>query len=194
MATIQKFIRSKGIVYRVLIRKSGTKPISKTFSSKKLALQFAESINSNREENSIVAMVTPEMGLLEDPTMPAMYDATAEKRNPNISITIESSMASPTLCMTSRYRKKTGSRRANNARHTYLMGKSCSSLGISELLAKLEYAEILERTPSKRGFVSLMRDQIPPTTMAPTPKYRIFVFHIVHAVSCTFPSHPFIAE
>ena len=49
MATIQKFIRSKGIVYRVLIRKSGTKPISKTFSNKKLALQFAESINSNRE-------------------------------------------------------------------------------------------------------------------------------------------------
>ena len=39
----------KGIVYRVLIRKAGTKPISKTFTSKKLAIQFAESINSNRE-------------------------------------------------------------------------------------------------------------------------------------------------
>ena len=49
MATIQKFTRSKGIVYRVLIRKAGTKPISKTFTSKKLAIQFAESINSNRE-------------------------------------------------------------------------------------------------------------------------------------------------
>ena len=49
MATIQKFTRLKGIVYRVLIRKAGTKPISKTFTSKKLALQFAESINSNRE-------------------------------------------------------------------------------------------------------------------------------------------------
>ncbi len=49
MATIQKFTRSKGIVYRVLIRKAGTKPISKTFTSRKLAIQFAESINSNRE-------------------------------------------------------------------------------------------------------------------------------------------------
>jgi len=49
MATIQKFTRSKGIVYRVLIRKARTKPISKTFTSKKLAIQFAESINSNRE-------------------------------------------------------------------------------------------------------------------------------------------------
>jgi len=49
MATIQKFTRSKGIVYRVLIRKAGAKSISKTFTSKKLAIQFAESINSNRE-------------------------------------------------------------------------------------------------------------------------------------------------
>ena len=49
MASIQKFKRSKGIVYRVLIRKTGVKPISKTFTSKKLAIQFAENINSNRE-------------------------------------------------------------------------------------------------------------------------------------------------
>ena len=37
MATIQKFTRLKGIVYRVLICKAGTKPISKTFTSKKLS-------------------------------------------------------------------------------------------------------------------------------------------------------------
>jgi integrase len=49
MATIQKFTRLKGIVYRVLIRKADTKPISKTFTSKKLAIQFAQSIDSNRE-------------------------------------------------------------------------------------------------------------------------------------------------
>ena len=49
MATIQKFTRSKGIVYRVLIRKADTKPISKTFTRKKLAIQFAQSIDSNRE-------------------------------------------------------------------------------------------------------------------------------------------------
>ena len=49
MATIQKFTRSKGIVYRVLIRKAGTKPISKTFTNKKLAIQFVQSIGSNRE-------------------------------------------------------------------------------------------------------------------------------------------------
>jgi hypothetical protein len=48
MATIQKFTRLKGIVYRVLIRKAGTKPISKTFTSKKLAIQFAKSIDVYR--------------------------------------------------------------------------------------------------------------------------------------------------
>ena len=56
MATIQKFTRAKGDVYRVLIRKAGAKPISKTFSNKKLAIQFAKSMDikartklSNRE-------------------------------------------------------------------------------------------------------------------------------------------------
>jgi len=49
MATIQKFTRSRGVVYRVLIRKAGTKPISKTFTTKKLAIQFAQNIDSNRE-------------------------------------------------------------------------------------------------------------------------------------------------
>ncbi|MDB4598965.1 site-specific integrase [Candidatus Pseudothioglobus singularis] len=49
MSTIQKFTRAKGDVYRVLIRKAGSKPISKTFSNKKLAIQFAKSMDSNRE-------------------------------------------------------------------------------------------------------------------------------------------------
>jgi integrase len=49
MSTIQKFTRAKGDVYRVLIRKAGAKPISKTFSNKKLAIQFAQSMDSNRE-------------------------------------------------------------------------------------------------------------------------------------------------
>ena len=48
MAIIQKFTRLKGIVYRVLIRKADTKPISKTFTSKKLAIQFAKSIDVYR--------------------------------------------------------------------------------------------------------------------------------------------------
>ena len=49
MATIQKFKRSKGIVYRVLIRKADTKPISRTFSTKRLAVQFAQRVESDRE-------------------------------------------------------------------------------------------------------------------------------------------------
>jgi hypothetical protein len=49
MATIQKFKRLKGTVYRVLIRKADTKPISKTFSTKKLAVQFAQRVESDRE-------------------------------------------------------------------------------------------------------------------------------------------------
>ena len=35
----------------------------------------------NRELNNIVAMVTPDIGLFEEPTTPAMYAATDEKRN-----------------------------------------------------------------------------------------------------------------
>ena len=49
MATIQKRPRSKGNAYRVIIRKKGVKQISKTFSSKKLALQFAQRVESDRE-------------------------------------------------------------------------------------------------------------------------------------------------
>ena len=41
----------------------------------------------NKELNKIVAIVTPEIGLLDEPTTPAIYAATAEKRKPNINIT-----------------------------------------------------------------------------------------------------------
>jgi len=41
MATIQKLINKKGTSYRVLIRKRGLKPISRTFSNKKRATRFA---------------------------------------------------------------------------------------------------------------------------------------------------------
>ncbi len=41
MATIQKLTNKKGTSYRVLIRKKGLKPISRTFSSKKQATRFA---------------------------------------------------------------------------------------------------------------------------------------------------------
>src|SRR5690625_5486512 len=37
-------------------------------------------------DDKMVAMVTPEMGLFELPTNPAIYPATAEKRNPAITM------------------------------------------------------------------------------------------------------------
>jgi len=49
MATIQKLVRKKGVGYRVIIRKKGVKPISKVFKSKKLAVQFANKLESDRE-------------------------------------------------------------------------------------------------------------------------------------------------
>ena len=39
-----------------------------------------------KAENTIVVIVTPEIGLLLDPTRPAMYPATAEKANPAMSM------------------------------------------------------------------------------------------------------------
>jgi len=46
MSTIQKLSNKNGVSYRVLIRKKGLKVISKTFSTKRLASQFALKIES----------------------------------------------------------------------------------------------------------------------------------------------------
>ena len=48
MAYIQKVKRKKGNVYRVYIKKVGFKRVSKTFDSKRLAVQFVNSIESDR--------------------------------------------------------------------------------------------------------------------------------------------------
>ena len=50
MSTIQKISRAKGIVYRVLIRKSGIKAITKTFPTKKEAIQFSQKIEGSIQE------------------------------------------------------------------------------------------------------------------------------------------------
>ena len=47
MSTIQKLSNKNGVSYRVLIRKKGLKVISKTFSTKRLASQFALKIESD---------------------------------------------------------------------------------------------------------------------------------------------------
>jgi hypothetical protein len=54
MSTIQKISRAKGIVYRVLIRKSGIKAITKTFPTKKEAIQFSQKIEGSIQEKCIV--------------------------------------------------------------------------------------------------------------------------------------------
>ena len=51
MSTIQKIRRSKGNVYRVLIRKKGIKAITKTFSTKKEAIQFSQKIEGSAQEH-----------------------------------------------------------------------------------------------------------------------------------------------
>ena len=50
MAYIQKVRRKKGNVYRVYIKKAGVKRVSKTFDTKRLAVQFVNSIESDRNK------------------------------------------------------------------------------------------------------------------------------------------------
>ena len=50
MAYIQKVERKKGVVYRVYIKKKGVRRISKSFDSKRLAVQFVNSIESDRNK------------------------------------------------------------------------------------------------------------------------------------------------
>jgi len=49
MATIQKIKRKSGTGYRVQVRKKGINPISKIFTTKKLAVQFANKLESDSE-------------------------------------------------------------------------------------------------------------------------------------------------
>jgi integrase len=49
MATIQKSIGKRGVSYRVIIRKAGTKAISKTFPTKKLANQFILKLEADKQ-------------------------------------------------------------------------------------------------------------------------------------------------
>jgi hypothetical protein len=54
-----------------------------------------KNVTINNELNKIVAIVTPDIGLFDDPTTPAIYAATAENRNPNIHITKDNVIAAP---------------------------------------------------------------------------------------------------
>ena len=50
MAYIQKVRRKKDVAYRVYIKKTGVKRVSKTFDTKRLAVQFVNSIESDRSK------------------------------------------------------------------------------------------------------------------------------------------------
>ncbi|MBT4181424.1 MAG: site-specific integrase [Candidatus Thioglobus sp.] len=50
MAYIQKVTRKKDVVYRAYIKKAGLKRVSKTFKTKRLAVQFVNSIESDRNK------------------------------------------------------------------------------------------------------------------------------------------------
>ena len=49
MATIQKSIGKRGVSYRVILRKVGVKPISRTFPTKKLANQFVLKVEADKQ-------------------------------------------------------------------------------------------------------------------------------------------------
>ena len=50
MAYIQKVNRKKGIIYRAYIRPAGLKPVTKSFNTKREAVQFINNIESNRSK------------------------------------------------------------------------------------------------------------------------------------------------
>jgi len=50
MACIQKVQRKKGLVYRVFIRSTGLKPITKTFKTKREATQFVNRLDSDKRQ------------------------------------------------------------------------------------------------------------------------------------------------
>ena len=50
MASIQKIGRNKGYAYKVQIRRKGFSSISRIFESKELALNFAKSVENDREK------------------------------------------------------------------------------------------------------------------------------------------------
>ena len=62
MAHIQKIKRQDGFVYRSIIKRKGSKTITKVFKSKKLAIEFAKHIEGNRE--SLLAFNKPKQSQL----------------------------------------------------------------------------------------------------------------------------------
>ncbi len=50
MAYIQRVTRKKDVVYRVYIKKAGVKRVTKTFTTKRLAVQFVNSLESDRNK------------------------------------------------------------------------------------------------------------------------------------------------
>ena len=65
MSTIQKIHRAKGIVYRVLVRKKNAKPITKTFPTKKEAIQFSRRIEGNTHEQVLFASLNNKLSFQE---------------------------------------------------------------------------------------------------------------------------------
>ena len=64
----------------------------------------------------IVAIVTPEMGLLEEPTTPAIYPATAENRNDATSISTATTIETRGRPMIWRATKYSGTIETTSAR------------------------------------------------------------------------------
>ena len=58
---------------------------------------------------------TPDMGLFDEPTTPAIYDATAENKKPKIIITIDIKAAIQIDSRIPRYNRNTGINNTNNA-------------------------------------------------------------------------------
>jgi len=65
MSTIQKIHRAKGVVYRVLVRKKNTKPITKTFPTKKEAIQFSHRIEGSTHEQVLFASLNNKLSFQE---------------------------------------------------------------------------------------------------------------------------------
>src|SRR6185369_7130317 len=121
------------------------------------------------DANRIVAMVMPETGLFEEPTRPAMYADTDENRKPATIITSVIGIETKTLWTIAWYSTASGSVNKTSPISTAFIGRSFSVSSITFAVPARVAARPL-RTPDNSEERSENSVQMPPTSIAPTPR------------------------
>ena len=111
----------------------------------------------------------PETGLFDEPTRPAMYADTEQNRKPATIMTIVIGIETTTLFTIAWYRTASGSVNTTSPISTAFIGMSCS-VSRSTLVAPARVAARPLRTPDSSELRSEKSVQMPPISIAPTPR------------------------